>query len=141
MKNKYIHIEDVRKAIYKDLDFIGSFEKEIEHLRKRVSYLSCLEDYLYDDGLCPFSKKELLENDIELQHYVMPLLARKSIIDRDTIFKYKNCFNNESKEISKDNIGALLEDFINFCVKEKKGQKFGVGHYHIQKYLLSRKFV
>ncbi len=136
MRDKYIHIEDISKEIEKECEFLETFEKEIEHSKKRIKYLSCLENYLFEDGLCPFTKKELLENDIKLQDYVMPLLVKEEIILRQKIVRFK-----EFKRISKDNIGELLKDFINFCVELKNGKKFGVGEFHIQSYLDNREFV
>ena len=75
MKKKYIDVVDVDKAISNSYGMIDTFKKGIFKEKKRIEYLQALLFYLEHHGICPFTSKELLKDDIKLQNYVMPILA------------------------------------------------------------------
>lgn len=82
-KNRYIDLDEIEYEIRKEYKNINKLENEVEHKKKRIKCLQCLLEYLYEHSLeCPFSRKELLKNDIKLQYYVAPLLSIKELGDR-----------------------------------------------------------
>ncbi len=108
MKNKYIDIEDIDKAISNSCGIIYALEAKIAKEKKRMEYLQALLFYLEHNGICPFTSKELLNNDIKLQVYVMPILARMTKSQ-----KYKD--NNADSKWDK------LKLKLNNCMDASKG--------------------
>ena len=142
MKNKYVSIEDLDKEISKSYQFINDFkndiamyERNIKKEEQRIVYLNAVMRYLERKGLCPFTKKQILNDDATLQDYAMPLVVREDINKRayeikndiaETKVKKKPYFVNFS------NLGLILNDFIKF-VNEYKDVK--VDNYLIQKFI------
>lgn len=143
MKNKYVTLEDIDNEIEESYKLIDDFhfdiklyKRNIEKEEKRITYLDALSNYLKNDGLCPFTKRQILDNDLTLQTYVMPLIIKQDIL------KIKNACEREHKTyiVDASNIGIILSDFIDF-VCEQKGHKIGVGVFYIQKFLEENKFI
>ena len=42
MKNKYISVKDLFNIIDNELEFIDTLNNEIEHIKKRITYLNAL---------------------------------------------------------------------------------------------------
>ncbi len=110
---RYIHIEDVRNEILKTEDFIISFEEEIENSRRRIVCLNALLDYLEEDGLCPFASKELLNNNLKLQEYTMPLVAKQKIQERQMFNNYNK--DNEELDINVARCMNVICSFFIIC--------------------------
>lgn len=149
MKNKYVTIEDLDKEISKSYQFISDYkidiamyERNIKKEEQRIVCLNAVMRYLEREGLCPFTKKQILNDDATLQDYAMPLVIREDIVKRQYEIKNDN-IKDKSKykiyEVSVSNIGKILFDFVNF-VCEEKGHKVGIGDYLIQKFLDENKF-
>lgn len=149
MKNKYVSIEDLDKEISKSYYLIDNFKKNIDiyerNIKKeeqRIVYLNAVMRYLQRDGLCHFTKKQILNDDATLQDYAMPLVVREDIVKRQYEIK-NNMVKDKSKykiyQVSVSNIGQIIFDFVNF-VCEEKGHKVGIGDYLIQKFLDENKF-
>jgi len=91
-------------------------------------------NYLINDGLCPFTSKELLEDIVLLQSFVTPIYYS---LDKNIIkhYKQKNSYDNSTNYgFNPDTIGKILTDFIDF-VCEFKGYKIGVGQALISKFI------
>lgn len=127
MKNKYINIDDIDKEISKSYDLITTLEHEIVREKKRIEYLQALLFYLEHNGICPFTRRELLENDLKLQDYVLPILACINMSERFTYYcgndkweklkvKIKNC-----KESSTGQVKALFA-YVLDKMKELEGE-------------------
>lgn len=138
MPKKYITIKDLDIEIQKCRNGISYFEKLLEYGKERLGNLQVLEDYLIRDGLCPYSKKELFD-DNKLQYYILPLKLQLDKNYSEEIYMEKYLHKKSSIKVDCYNLENVLDDFINF-VCECKGCKIGVGRYLIEKYLCSREF-
>ena len=142
MKNKYVSIEDLDKEISKSYQFINDYkndiamyERNIKKEEQRIVYLNAVMRYLARNGLCPFTKKQILNDDATLQDYAMPLVVREDINKRAYEIKNDIAENKVKKKpyfVSFSNLGLILNDFIKF-VNEYKDVK--VDSYLIQKFL------
>lgn len=131
MKKRYIHFTDVEKEIESAYSYISSVEEDMLKEKKRVELLEVLADYLANDGLCPFAKKDLLSNDMKLQEYVTPILCKKEIMERQQYQKSPSLIEYSA---TYDTVAKIINDFIKF-VCEIKGQRIGVGEYHIRRFM------
>lgn len=122
MKKKYVDIEDIDKEISKSYGMINALKKEIERETRRIELLKALLFYLSRHGICPFTSKELLKNDIKLQEYVMPVLIRINKKDR----LIHDCYDDKW-----DKLKSKLES----CVEASKGE-----HKKVFKYILDKMY-
>lgn len=146
MKNRYVTIKDIEKEIVESDSFIDSFNKEIEFYKERIKnekqrivYFDAVLSYLREEGLCPFTSKQILTDDTVLQDFAMPLVVR------DKMKKWQLNFVNHKGngivyDLSSTSIGQILSDFVDF-VNNMKGHRVGIGDLHIQKFLDENTFV
>lgn len=80
MKNKYISLSELSDVIDADLEYVDNLYKDIDHTKKRISYLELVRDYLIENDFCPIVRKEIIDSDILLQEFVLPLLSQKKKI-------------------------------------------------------------
>lgn len=140
MAKKYVTIKDVEKEINSSNTFVEFYEEDLKRERKRLENLNVLQNYLHEGGICPFSKKELLNDDKILQYYILPLK-----LETDKNFRYnmyvKKYLNKKSLiEVNCWNLEYILRDFIDF-VRNLKSQRIEINRDHIIRYLNSREFV
>lgn len=149
MRKKYITIDDLDKEVSKSYYLIDDlkkdiamYERDIKKEEQKVIYLNAVIEYLENNGLCPFTKKQILKDDVSLQDYAMPLVVKQDIIKIQCDIE-NNIVRDKNKckvyQVSVSNLGQILVDFVNF-VCEQKGYKIGVGDYLIGKFLNENKF-
>lgn len=133
VKNKYINIDDIDKEISKSYDLITTLEHKIVREKKRIEYLRALYFYIDHNGICPFTKRELLENDLKLQDYVLPILARINISER---YDIGEMFKENAKLIIEKRQFAINElEKMKFKLKEKRCLINTAEHDYLQKFV------
>ena len=130
MKNKYISVNDLFNIIDNELEFIATLNNEIEHIKKRITYLNALQNYLIGSDFCPIIRRKVIDSDILLQEFVTPILLKNEI----NFSKFFDRVNSKGYGIEFNTIRQLLQDFIDF-VCDCKGHKIGVGVCFIEKFI------
>ena len=130
MKNKYISVKDLFNIIDNELEFIDTLNNEIEHIKKRITYLNALQNYLIESDFCPIIKRKIIDSDILLQEFVTPILLKNNLKDCAFI----GGVNSKDYGVEFDTIDILLHDFVNYVCK-CKGHKIGVGDLLIDKFI------
>ena len=121
---KLVHWTDVEKEVKNQQNFIEFMQDNLIREKKKLEYLLILEDYMLNDGITDFIRKDILFNDVLLEEFVMPLVETK--------FTRRKCTINYG--VNSNDISRILYDFVSFCTVEK-GRKFGVGSALIEKFL------
>lgn len=127
MRKKYISLEEIDLEIKKTEENIDTMTRVLRDERKRAMYLCALAHYLYNEALCPLVKKEVLNDMVELQHFVLPICYK---LDNNS----EKQFRSKNYGVNPDTIGLILHDFIDF-VCEFKGHKIGVGEALIRRFI------
>lgn len=130
MKNKYISLSELSDVIDADLEFVDNLYKDIDHTKKRISYLELVRDYLIDNNFCPIVRKEVIDSDILLQEFVTPILLKNN----SKSYAFIGSVNSKDYGVEFDTIDILLHDFVNYVCK-CKGHKIGVGDFLIDKFI------
>lgn len=130
MKNKYISLSELSDVIDADLEFVDNLYKDIDHTKKRISYLELVRDYLIDNNFCPIVRKEVIDSDILLQEFVTPILLKNN----SKSYAFIGSVNSKDYGVEFDTIDILLHDFVNYVCK-CKGHKIGVGDLLIDKFI------
>ena len=121
---KLAHWTDVEREVKNQQNFIEFMQDNLIKEKKKLEYLFILEDYMLNDGITDFIRKDILFNDVLLEEFVMPLVETK--------FTRRKCTINYG--VNRNDISRILYDFISFCIAEK-GRKFGVSSHLIEKFL------
>ena len=121
---KLAHWTDVEREVKNQQNFIEFMQGNLIKEKKKLEYLLILEDYMLNDGITDFIRKDILFDDVLLEEFVMPLVETK--------FTRRKCKVNYG--VNSNVIDKILYDFISFCTAEK-GRKFGVGSHLIEKFL------
>ena len=129
MKEKYITINDLYNIIDNELEFIDTLNNEIEHNKKRITYLNALQNYLIESDFCPIIRRKIIDSDILLQEFVTPLLKNDT-----KSYTFSNGVKSKDYGVDTNTIGLILTDFVKF-ICEFKGHKIGVGVFHIEKFI------
>lgn len=130
MKNKYISLNELSDVIDSDLEYVDNLYKDIDHTKKRISYLELLRVYLIENDFCPIVRKEVIDSDILLQEFVMPILLKNN----SKSYAFIGSVNSKDYGVEFDTIDILLHDFVNYVCK-CKGHKIGVGDFLIDKFI------
>lgn len=109
MKNKYISLNELSDVIDSDLEYVDNLYKDIYHTKKRISYLELVRDYLIENDFCPIVRKEVIDSDILLQEFVMPILLKNN----SKSYAFIGSVNSKDYGVEFDTIDILLHDFVN----------------------------
>lgn len=133
MKNKYISVNDLFNIIGNELEFLDILNNEIEHIKKRITYLNALQNYLIESDFCPIIRRKIIDSDILLQEFVTPILLNDKLKHYEFIDKTKS----KDYGVDTNTINLLLTDFLKF-VCNYKGHKIGVGDFLVSKFISER---